>query len=843
MSTQQLSTRLHQGAPGRPLRARLGRGTALGVLPLLTALGLFAWAPFGFAQQANPAQAELTAFVRTLSALRAGEGVEDDHAGRLLQQAESLCVDFARCDTLAVARYYLRLTPGQRAQGLEAEQTFLTLRKTFQALRTRYEQSNQELPGTNPDWQEEVRTLCAGLEHLAAQVENRQDVVPAAQSYALLARVELHELEQALDLSDARRQALPGLISDHIERSLLLFERAGQVTPRLEPLWLRGRLARARAEHERAREVFEDCLRLARDVGRFEYQERALSGLVDLAKDAGNLRDIDEHLATWASLTSPSESWPLAREHAARLLADDRAESALAFLAGHKPKHAGDQPQWHGMLAVTYLRTGDLTSARREVQALGSEASEFNALARAALAMAEGTPDQVRTLLADSDQRAKWSPQGQVEAASLMGESWLASGQPALALPYLESALDAARRKASQMQDQAGSIVGEWVGIHTLTLLARAHAELGDPLNAARVIEDNQSRRLRPTGARITIEELRAWAARFDLGLVTFAVGADSTVVVWVDANGRAGASSQPLGRRSLEGAVRRLREAVVAGDLPRAEVLGQEIGAALLPVELRDHLRSAGVGARALFLLHGPLEALPLSLLGVDGSWLDDLLIPLVLPGLPLGEAAEPLAVDTPWTLMGSPLGSEERVPLLPGAALELAHLGRMHPTANLLTGTAFVRPALEAAMASGRPLHLATHLVPAPGCSEGRLAPVGLLLSGGDVLCPEQILSKAPRLPLVVLAACETAGGRTIDAEGSHGVARAFLEAGTRNLLVTLWPISDSAAQTFALAYHESLRAGVPPAGAAQEARKHLRSLGHGPQDWAAFRAMGRE
>ncbi|MDP6741174.1 MAG: hypothetical protein QF404_14290, partial [Planctomycetota bacterium] len=161
-------------------------------MPSLAAVSLLAWAPSGFAQQANPAQGELTAFVSTLSALRAGEGTEEDLARQLLQQAESLCVDFSRCDTLAVARYYLRLTPGQRALGLEAERTFLALRKTFQTLRTRYEQSNQENPGTDSGWQHEVRALCAELESLATEVEGQEDVVPAAQSYALLARVELH---------------------------------------------------------------------------------------------------------------------------------------------------------------------------------------------------------------------------------------------------------------------------------------------------------------------------------------------------------------------------------------------------------------------------------------------------------------------------------------------------------------------------------------------------------------------------------------------------------------------------------------------------------------------------
>ena len=298
MYAQRLFTRPPQEALDRPQQAALRRGTPVGAAPFLTVMGLLAWVPIGFGQQTNPADGELGAFRKTLSELRAGdEGV----ATKLLQLAETLCVDFARCDTLAVTRYYLRLTPGQRARGLEAEKTFL-------ALHERVVQAGRgELPPER-DWPSERAALYAEIGSLASQVEGREDVVPAAQSYALLARLELSELEQDLDLSDARSQQLLGLVAAHIDRSLLLFERAGQVTPRLEPLWLRGRLARARAEHGRAREVFEDCLRLARDVSRFEYQERALSGLVDLAKDAGNLREVDEHLATWAL---PSASRPV----------------------------------------------------------------------------------------------------------------------------------------------------------------------------------------------------------------------------------------------------------------------------------------------------------------------------------------------------------------------------------------------------------------------------------------------------------------------------------------------------------------------------------------------------
>ncbi len=769
----------------------------------------------------------LQAFVKTLQSLRAG----DESLGpALLTQASALCELNGRCDTLDVARYYLRLTPQQRAQGLRAEQEYRAMRK--------------RVINANPStWPSERESLYQELRTLAETVEGQEDVVPAAQTWAFLARIELNEYERSPDLTAARRSDLLQQIPAHIDRSLALFRRAGQVTPRLEPLWLRGRLARARQEPSVARRVFDDCFDLAGKVGQVLYQERALAGLIDLAKDAGNVRLVDEYLAAWAQLASPSESWPLAREHAARLLAEDRCASALSFLTAHPPQSIEHQSQWHGMLAVTFIRNGDLVSARREVNALGEGQGEFAALAQASLALAEGEPAVARTWLGNPEDRVQWSIQGQIEAASLLGECWLDEGRAELALPVLTEALDLARKKESSLDNHAGSLIGEWVGVHTLTLLARAHGEVGDPLAAAQVIEDNQSRRLRPAGPGVDVEEIKAWAARFDRGFVSFGVGANETVVVWVTQDGAASLRTRPLGRRSVSAAVRRLREAIIAGDANRLAILSQEIAAALLPEELQQHLLAGPSSDTCLFLLHGPLESLPLSVLHLEGEPLDENLSPIMLPGLPQGTAAAPLQAGATWNLLGSPLSREGRTPLLPGAARELAQLAQLHTQGDWLSGTAFVRPAVIDALSSSRPLHIATHLVPSTGCADGRLAPVGLLLTGADVLCASQILDLAPRLPLVVLSACETAGGRTIDAEGAHGVARAFLEAGTRELVVTLWPVSDRGARVFALQFHRALTKGASPASATRQARRAMRDKGHSPADWAAFRTMGRD
>ena len=72
--------------------------------------------------------------------------------------------------------------------------------------------------------------------------------------------------------------------------------------------------------------------------------------------------------------------------------------------------------------------------------------------------------------------------------------------------------------------------------------------------------------------------------------------------------------------------------------------------------------------------------------------------------------------------------------------------------------------------------------------------------MLTGGERLCTHDVAEIRPRSPLVVLSACATAEGRYLDAQGLGGMARAFLESGTRNVLVTLWPVEDRAAQAFA-------------------------------------------
>ena len=75
--------------------------------------------------------------------------------------------------------------------------------------------------------------------------------------------------------------------------------------------------------------------------------------------------------------------------------------------------------------------------------------------------------------------------------------------------------------------------------------------------------------------------------------------------------------------------------------------------------------------------------------------------------------------------------------------------------------------------------------------------------------------------RRPLVILAACGTFRGDTAHVAGAATLARAFLLAGARAVIGTLWEIDDDVAAALFLRLHEHLRTGASPARALRAAQ----------------------
>ncbi|GAA6169974.1 CHAT domain-containing protein [Sessilibacter corallicola] len=95
-----------------------------------------------------------------------------------------------------------------------------------------------------------------------------------------------------------------------------------------------------------------------------------------------------------------------------------------------------------------------------------------------------------------------------------------------------------------------------------------------------------------------------------------------------------------------------------------------------------------------------------------------------------------------------------------------------------------------------------------------------------------------------LVVLSACDTAIGRHIDGEGPIGLSRAFIEAGAKRVLASLWPIDDEASALLMKKFYSNLyNKNQSPTEALTNAQKHLKNSGvwSHPYYWSGFHFVG--
>ena len=96
--------------------------------------------------------------------------------------------------------------------------------------------------------------------------------------------------------------------------------------------------------------------------------------------------------------------------------------------------------------------------------------------------------------------------------------------------------------------------------------------------------------------------------------------------------------------------------------------------------------------------------------------------------------------------------------------------------------------------------------------------------------------------RARLVVLSCCHSGQGE-VSSEGVVGMARAFLFAGARSVLATLWAIDDEATMMFMKSFYQQLASGESASVALQKAMKCLRDSQdyYAPKYWAPFVLMG--
>ena len=108
-------------------------------------------------------------------------------------------------------------------------------------------------------------------------------------------------------------------------------------------------------------------------------------------------------------------------------------------------------------------------------------------------------------------------------------------------------------------------------------------------------------------------------------------------------------------------------------------------------------------------------------------------------------------------------------------------------------------------------------------------------------------ELLGLQVSAPLVFLSGCETGVGAAWSTNFARGedyatLAQAFLYAGARNVLSTLWPIGDQGAAEFAGRFYAHMEALVPPEALAAAQWYFLRNPDFGrPFHWAGYILSG--
>ncbi|MGK2962228.1 MAG: CHAT domain-containing tetratricopeptide repeat protein [Gemmatimonadaceae bacterium] len=185
-----------------------------------------------------------------------------------------------------------------------------------------------------------------------------------------------------------------------------------------------------------------------------------------------------------------------------------------------------------------------------------------------------------------------------------------------------------------------------------------------------------------------------------------------------------------------------------------------------------------------------------------------------------------------------------------LPGSRSEAVAIGRIHGRNSLVRlGPAATSQALRAALPRVGIVHLATFGVlnrQNPLFSFIELAP-----SEGDDgrLEVNEVFGLSFSGHLVVLSACETGLGSGALADVPPGddwigLVQAFLHAGARGVVASLWPVEDRATSELMEFFHQRLATGAGPvAGLAEAQRALIRNpRTAAPRYWAGFIASGR-
>ncbi|MGB7202896.1 MAG: CHAT domain-containing protein [Pyrinomonadaceae bacterium] len=175
----------------------------------------------------------------------------------------------------------------------------------------------------------------------------------------------------------------------------------------------------------------------------------------------------------------------------------------------------------------------------------------------------------------------------------------------------------------------------------------------------------------------------------------------------------------------------------------------------------------------------------------------------------------------------------ADERIPLVEN---EIKLISKVLPDAKRLNGKAATFAAFSAHAGNYDLLHIACH---------GQFRPdnpmfSSLHLADGWVTVRDLVANEIGA-ELVTLSACETGISKIFAGEEILGLARGFLSAGARSLIVSLWAVNDTAATKMMPQFYKQISAGDTTAAALRNIQLEMIARETHPSLWAPFFYIG--
>lgn len=176
-----------------------------------------------------------------------------------------------------------------------------------------------------------------------------------------------------------------------------------------------------------------------------------------------------------------------------------------------------------------------------------------------------------------------------------------------------------------------------------------------------------------------------------------------------------------------------------------------------------------------------------------------------------------------------------------LPYAADESREISLAFPDAQVFVGEQATKEAL-AGLERATHLHIACHGYYHDGDARGSLLHLAAYAHDDGVLkVPEIRALPLGRLELAFLSCCRSAHGRQRAGDEFEGVHRAFLSAGARTVVATLWDIEDGVSRHLVAAFYRHLKDGKSKAAALRLAKLDVKAGHPHPYFWAGFKLIG--